>query len=399
MLEHVQLKLEGWRTLTPRFPLTRLSVLPKQHTPHAGITLRSLTHHLALFVGGEVTSSWSVQTQQIGHQLNLLVIPWPFIIRPSQFKEATCPDVQPAEDFKCFDFEIPSLSVGPNAPEFEKWLESVFAAGEALCGPIDGVILPEAALSPEDFDALDDVAKEFGAFVVAGVGSAPAPSHDPLCIRGKNEVWMTFDVGKERKKNLVRQAKHHRWKLDKDQLEMYGLAGSLDPRKGWWENIAMRAREVQFISLQPQLTMCCLICEDLARQDPVASLVRAVGPNLVIALLSDGPQIAKRWPARYATVLADDPGSSVLTVTNLGMAQLSEPPPGEKRSRTIALWKDAFRGLKEIHLDDQSSAVVLNLWIQTRKEVSADGRDDNGMSAFPSLGGVHQVKHPPLVSL
>ena len=29
------------------------------------------------------------------------------------------------------------------------------------------------------------------------------------------------------------------------------------------------------------------------------------------------------WPARYATVLSDDPGSSVLTLTSVGMVDLS----------------------------------------------------------------------------
>jgi 5-methylcytosine-specific restriction enzyme A len=47
--------------------------------------------------------------------------------------------------------------------------------------------------------------------------------------------------------------------------------------------------------------------------------MRSVGPNLVVALLMDGPQLTARWPARYASVLADDPGSSVLTLTSLGM--------------------------------------------------------------------------------
>jgi hypothetical protein len=68
-----------------------------------------------------------------------------------------------------------------------------------------------------------------------------------------------------------------------------------------------------------------LICEDLARQDPAAELVRAVGPNLLVALLMDGPQLANRWPARYAAVLAEDPGTSILTLTSLGMVERSRP--------------------------------------------------------------------------
>jgi hypothetical protein len=51
--------------------------------------------------------------------------------------------------------------------------------------------------------------------------------------------------------------------------------------------------------------------------------MNAIGPNLVIALLMDGPQLENRWPARYATVLAEDPGSAVLTVTSLGMVRRS----------------------------------------------------------------------------
>src|SRR5687768_17746605 len=37
-----------------------------------------------------------------------------------------------------------------------------------------------------------------------------------------------------------------------------------------------------------------LICEDLARQDPIAELVRHVGPTLVVTILMDGPQLKNR---------------------------------------------------------------------------------------------------------
>lgn len=84
----------------------------------------------------------------------------------------------------------------------------------------------------------------------------------------------------------------------------------------------------------------------MARQDPAADLIRAVGPNLLIALLMDGPQLKDRWAARYASVLAEDPGSSVLTLTRLGMARRSRPflrTTGRRAepSQVIALWRDA----------------------------------------------------------
>ena len=107
------------------------------------------------------------------------------------------------------------------------------------------------------------------------------------------------------------QDKHHPWRLDRNQIRQYSLGGRLDPNVQWWEDIAIRRREVWFNVYLPWLSFCVLICEDLARQEPVSSLVRAVGPSLVIALLMDGPQLQSRWPSRYASVLADDPGSSV----------------------------------------------------------------------------------------
>jgi hypothetical protein len=126
----------------------------------------------------------------------------------------------------------------------------------------------------------------------------------------------------------VSQRKHHPWKLDEGQVIQYGLGGVLSPYREWWEYIDCTDRCLNFISMSEDLVMCALVCEDLARPDPVANIVRSVGPNLVIALLMDGPQTKERWAARYATVLADDPGCSVLSLTSFGMARLSRPPDG-----------------------------------------------------------------------
>ena len=66
----------------------------------------------------------------------------------------------------------------------------------------------------------------------------------------------------------------------------------------------MAARRIYQVSPPPPArnSWAVLICEDLARQEPAAELIRAVGSNLVIALLMDGPQLNNRWPARYAAV-------------------------------------------------------------------------------------------------
>jgi hypothetical protein len=121
-------------------------------------------------------------------------------------------------------------------------------------------------------------------------------------------------------------------------------------------------------------------------------MVRAVGPNLVIALLMDGPQTKERWAARYASVLAEDPGCSVLSLTSIGMAQISRPAAGNlSRSRVVALWKDAVNGATEIELPAGRDAVAVSLSILYREEFTADGRSDGMNAAFPILSGVHPI--------
>jgi hypothetical protein len=96
---------------------------------------------------------------------------------------------------------------------------------------------------------------------------------------------------------------------------------------------------------------------------------------------------------RYATVLADDPGSSVLTLTSLGMTQLGRPVTGGARSRVIALWKDYLSGSPpEISLDEGSEAVLLSLSLQTTKEYSADGRSKGETAICPVLTGIRSVR-------
>ena len=100
-----------------------------------------------------------------------------------------------------------------------------------------------------------------------------------------------------------------------------------------------------------------------------------MGPNLVFALLMDGPQLPERWSGRYATVLADDPGSSVLTVTSLGMALKSECRDGvSKPLRNIALWRDAIQGNRKIELKENQGAVLLHTTFERRMQNTADRR-------------------------
>jgi hypothetical protein len=142
---------------------------------------------------------------------------------------------------------------------------------------------------------------------------------------------------------------------------------------------------------RPQATLSVLICEDLARYDPVLTVMNAIGPNLVIALLMDGPQLENRWPARYATVLAEDPGSAVLTVTSLGMV-LRSNMPGEPESREIALWKEPSGRAKALKLPKGDQALLVTLTSRMVEQFSLDGRGDGGSTVQFELGAAQGVR-------
>ena len=188
------------------------------------------------------------------------------------------------------------------------------------------------------------------------------------------------------------QHKHHRWCLDAAQVHQYHLGAALDPNHRWWEAIRIQRRTLNFVTTPGPsgLTICPLVCEDLARPDPVTDVVRAVAPTLVVGLLLDGPQLAARWPARYASVLADDPGCSVLTLTSLGMAWRSQPA-GFDPSRVIALWKDPHRGLQQITLADDAQAVALTAHQRQVHVTTADGRGGTRPIRELVLSGLEQI--------
>jgi hypothetical protein len=65
----------------------------------------------------------------------------------------------------------------------------------------------------------------------------------------------------------------------------------------------------------------------------VAELLRDVGPTLVVTILLDGPQLGSRWTARCASVLADDPGSAVLTADRNARVSLARAVLGTALER------------------------------------------------------------------
>ena len=304
----------------------------------------------------------------------MLLLPWPLRVRESDFRpvEGSVQSLA-KEPFGLFDF----------APEERLDLDLVdrmILAAQDEVGRVDVVLLPESAVDESELDALEAFLDRHGViYLQAGVrGRAQRPGGP-----GSNQMHVGVNPRLEEGGPLassasgewfhIRQNKHHRWSLDARQIYQYHLGGALHPHIRWWEAIDVPRRSVQIVEVGEGITIVSLVCEDLAQNDDVAEVIRSVGPTIVSTALLDGPQLTSRWSARYASVLADDPGSAVMTLTSFGKAQRSRPS-GHDSSPVIALWKDPARGTREISLEPGEQGVLLTVCGARATRRTADGR-------------------------
>jgi hypothetical protein len=382
-----------------RFHSSRIRVLPKLRTPQVGITLRSLSHFVCIDDSG-VDVEWlthpvrcpDVDTSpEEEEQLNLLALPWPMSLDERAFRAVKEPPPSlPSETFGFFELDLKS-----NVRQ--SFFQRLISAARKEVRSVHGVVLPESALTERQADHLQEILGSLGVpLLLTGVRG-----------QGKNFARLGFPRTDRRTDGVPEpplaylenypQHKHHRWRVERRQIDQYDIAKALSPELIWWEDIHIHPRALRFLCVNSWLTLCHLICEDLARLEPVGSLIRAVGPTLVIALLQDGPQLEERWPGRYATVLAEDPGSSVLTLTSLGMALRSKPrdPRRDARRPTVALWKDPLTGTTQLNLNREADALLLKLRVKRDLEWTADGRPaDKGSagSAVLVLDNYEQIR-------
>jgi hypothetical protein len=350
-----------------RIPARLIRVLPKAGTPASGSSARVLTRYAAVQVPG-VEARWykaparGRTTRPHVGKVNYLLLPWPLRIRESDFRPVAGPLQRLANDpFGFFEF-TPSERLDLNLAD------RTLAAARDQAGTVDVVVLPESAAEREDVDDLESLlARHEVTALITGVREHTAQTGQ----FPRNWVHIGLSAGGQWAH--IRQDKHHRWSLDDAQIRQYHLAGALNPQIRWWEAIEVPHRSVQFVELGGGVTLTSLVCEDLAQNDEVAAVIRAVGPTIVVTPLLDGPQLSSRWAARYAGVLADDPGSVVLTLTSFGMAQRCLPP-GHDPSPVVALWKGPGQQMREIPLHRGAHGILLSATVSPAVSRSFDGR-------------------------
>lgn len=387
------------------------AVMPKCRTPNVGWTLRSLTHNLAFMPVGEVRARWyhNVVSPESasgpnGTPLNVLVVPFPFYIKSEAFETT-----KTQGEFSLNQSWLKDLQA---RHEIIRLVDSLIYEAYDDGIPVNAVIFPEMSLDYVTFDWLSsklarEHPKDFE-FIMAGLADRVVEDGNTkqlvrqhgnfVGVRGRLRGWAkgnsntgaNIPVANDGRVNWDYQSvrsKHHRWKIDDRQARRYGIRHRFVNGTRWWEGIAIGSRRVDVFEPRKGLTMTPLICEDLARSDPCQDVIRAIGPNLVVALLMDGPQIGRRWPAHYAGVLADDPGSSVLTVDSFGLINRAADC-GDKSSRSVVFWKDCMGDEQEIEISPAHRGLLLSLTAEKFEEVTLDGRTDGGVAGAWRLSQV-----------
>jgi hypothetical protein len=368
-----------------RIPAHLVRVLPKVRTPPSGSSIRALSRYAAVLVPG-VEVRWRkaparrLGSQPSGEGINYLLLPWPLRVRSSDFRPVAGPLQKLAGDsFGFFEF-VPSERLDLDLAD------RTLRAAREEADTVDVVVLPESAVEHDEIDDLEALLAIHGVTgLITGVRERPAqPGQFP-------RNWVHIGVSSGEQWAHIRQTKHHRWSLDDAQISQYHLGGTLHRHIRWWEAMEVPRRSVQFVDLGSEVTLASLVCEDLAQSDEVAGVIRAVGPMIVVIPLLDGPQLSSRWAARYAAVLADDPGSAVLTLTSFGMAQRSWLP-GQNPAPVVALWKGPGQMTREIPLDPHAQGILLSAGARRAVRRSFDGRRPGQNGSEFSDVTVHQIR-------
>lgn len=388
-------------TFAPKLNTMLARVVPKSRTPGVGCTMRALSHNLALVPPeGIVDMRWYRELRPIAEDLeplNLLLIPFPYHIPASAFRSLGQTRHEPPGTQRWGWFTIDQTwlgqSEGPDLRElFAEFVCELLDAAEADVGRVHGIVLPEYSLDWQCYakviSAIQkrhrnlDSRKPPVDFLVAGL------SCNESRIPGNYVATTTFSINDDAKcvAATYRRHKHHRWQLNGSQVSEYALGSALDPNVIWWEATEIPNREVNLTVFRKGAVFSAMICEDLARSEPCHEPLRSVGPNLVFVILMDGPQLPARWAARYATTLADDPGSSVLTLTSLGLIDRSNDASRHPPSRHVSIWKDDSGHTVQLECPKGAQAILVTLSGSPAEEATLDGRPNNDTQAWRYRG-------------
>lgn len=349
-------------------------VQPKSLVPQVGAGTRVFSENLALLRSrGLVRTQWLVndhtQTVDGDSGLNILAIPYPYSFSENEVLPKDIQGLTSDSRTRVFRLRQSWLRESEFA-RFRRQVKSLISeCMEKHDKPIHAIILPELALNQKRFLEFAKFAKLYAPeleFIVSG--TSENCQSEP---KEGNYIWIRkFKSGKNGKHTDedgfidISQSKHHRWNLNGDQIRGYDLqhrvGGGLD-ESPHWENFAGRPREINFVAYRRRSCFCGIVCEDLARSEPAHEIIRAIGPNLLFALLMDGPQIEPRWGARYSSMFSDDHGCAVMTLSSYALVSAGQKNYDEPSYSVLYFRSPNMPSAKSFECSGEGSAVLLRL--------------------------------------
>lgn len=388
-------RVKNLPSITSAVDLDVACVQPKARTPDVGLGLRNLSHNLALLPPrGVMRVHWLTppvpQKDEDDTELNLLLIPFPYVIEPDWFK--TRDDKR--DLWSWFDLNQEWLKPGKNRVQ-----DLVRALLEQLKSKetIHAIVFPEYALDWTTYEAVADMLRDEYPniqFLISGSSSNCNGQQGNYALSSCFfQIYDAMGKPKHRIMTSVSRPKHHRWSLDGNQIESYELTKAFakkGKRHRWWESISVEPREIHINPMRSSSVFTAMICEDLARTEPAHEPLRSVGPNLIFVLLMDGPQYTWRWSARYSMGLVDDPGSSVLTITSRALVDRWNTATAPRNGH-VGLWKDEENRTAEITCKPGAEAVLLKLKGNRETELTTDGRENSQTFSWTKLGDAVEI--------
>ena len=202
-------------------------------------------------------------------KLNLLLLPWPLRVHATDF-HPLAESIQPrrVEPFGFFRFE-------PSEPFDVALVDRLLESATAQTDHVDSVVLPESSVPDTELGALEAVLSRHGVtLLIAGLREEPGPEN-PLASN-----WVHLGASFDGSWSHYRQDKHHRWSLDRSQIEQYHL----DRRPRPSRPVVGGDRGATPVGAGPDRgdgdMVVSLVCEDLAHIDDVVEVIRDVGPTL-----------------------------------------------------------------------------------------------------------------------
>jgi hypothetical protein len=379
-------------------------VMPKARTTGVGCTLRTFSQNLALMSGHGTGNSywhpltWPQDLEEDLDRLNILLVPFPY----KADKSSISGNRDKSEEWGRFQILQTWLQKpdgpGSAAESFSEFICALVESAERSDNRVHAVAFPEYALSWPIYDTVVRALRSRFPkmeFVIAGLSS------DCNGRNGNQVVFSSFHLHPNDNKPVIEShshRKHHRWLMGRAQIKEYGLEEQLDPNLTWWEYLEIEERVVNMDVFRKTSTIAVACAEDLVRVDPGLAMLRNVGPNLIVGLNMDGPQMKKRWVGRFSASLTDDPGSSVLILTSKAMINWSvEARTSENRGDEvqappetgIALWRNYpthdttdREQTVEIKLESGSQAVLIHLMSESARDITLDGRSNADATAW-----------------